>query len=267
MDGVRADRDANRADTERGAAMTNLKDEVAQAVYSMYEALTVFGDAKNLGTPVGRAATDFNNTLARAQAAFPFSETLRDIERVREDDAVVTLLSRLAILKGAFDAQLMRRARWPPREGAPKIVRLPLASWHRATPPELAAAQPFEYDLPDLSGVNVLLAEHTVSLRELLRIGLAQCGAVVELAGSLPAALGQLQARRPHIVVFDVRLEECGVPLAAAAQTRGVPAIALAARDIDANLQVLLGAYEVRLLRTFDQVTVASAIKNAVAES
>jgi CheY-like chemotaxis protein len=246
--------------------MTNLKDEVAQAVYSMYEALTVFGDAKNLGTPIGRAATDFNTTLGRAQAAFPFSELLRDVERVREDDAVVTLLSRLAMLKGAVDAQLMRRTRRPPREGTPKIVRLPLASWHGATAPELAA-EPFEYELPTLSGVNVLLAEHTVSLRELLRIGLAQCGAAVDLAGSLAAAVGQLEARRPHIVVFDVRLDESGVPLAAAAQTHGVPAIALAARDVDANVQLLLGAYEVRLLRTFDQVTVASAIKNAVAES
>ena len=252
--------------------MASLKHEVAQAVYSMYEALTVFGDAKNLGTPIGRTASDFNDTLARAQAAFPSSETLRDVERLHENDTVVTLLARLAVLKGAIDGQLAHRWRRPAREGPPgegtaKVVRLPVATWRGATSPELREPEPFEYERPDLSGVTVLLAEHTVSLRELVRIGLAQCGAVVEVAGSLAAALGQLEARRPHVVVFDVRLEESGVPLAAAAQTHRVPAIALAARDIDANLHALFGAYEVRLLRTFDQVTVAAAVKNAVAES
>jgi hypothetical protein len=246
--------------------MADLKHEVAQAVYSMYEALTVFGDAKNLSTPIGRAATDFNVTLLRAQMAFPSSDTLRDVEPLRPDDQVVTLLARLAVVKGGVDAQIVRRWRRPVRVTGPKIVRLPLPPQSTDTSRPLDE-EPFEYDPPDLSGVSVLLAEQTVSLSELLRIGLAQCGAVVDVSESIPAALRQLGLHRPHIVLFDVRLAEGGVPLAAAAQGATLPAIALVARHVDANLETLLGAYRVRLLRTFDPVTIAAAIKNAVAEA
>ena len=246
--------------------MADLKHEVAQAVYSMYEALTVFGDAKNLSTPIGRACADFNLTLTRAQTAFPSSETLREVEPLGPEDQVVTLLARLAMVKAGVDAQIVRRWRRPVRATGPKIVRLPL-------PPQSTDAslpldeEPFEYDPPDLSGVTVLLAEHTVSLCELLRIGLAQCGAVVDVRESIDAALRQLGIRRPHIVVFDVRLDGGGVPLAAAAQVATLPAIALVARHVDANLETVLSAYRVRLLRTFDPVTIAAAIKNAVAEA
>ena len=246
--------------------MADLKHEVAQAVYSMYEALTVFGDAKNLSTPIGRAAADFNLTLRRAQAAFPSSETLRDVEPLRPDDQVVTLLARLAMVKGGVDGQIVRQWRRPLRVTGPKVVRLPLPVRSSDTSPS-PDEDSFEYDPPDLSGVSVLLAEQTVSLSELLRIGLAQCGAVVDVRDSIDAALRQLGLRRPHVLLFDVRLDDGGVPLAAAAQVATLPAIALVARHVEANLETLLGAYRVRLLRTFDPVTIAAAIKNAVAEA
>jgi CheY-like chemotaxis protein len=248
----------------KGGPMTGLEDETAQVVYSMYEVLAVCGDAKSLSTSVGRAADDFNDVLARAQGAFPYSRALRGVEALAPDDTVVVLLSRLSVVKAAIDDQRGRRRPVAVRPGGPKVVRLPIGE---EAAPSVEPAGSFEYDLPDLTGVSVLLAEHTTSLRELLRTGLAQCGAAVDSTGSVEDALLRLATRRPHIVLFDARLEDAGVPLAAAAQAQALPVIAVTARDVGGNLETLLAAYHVRLLRTFDPATVAAAVKNAIAES
>jgi hypothetical protein len=252
--------------TGRDTAMANLKNEVAQSVYAMYEALTVFGDTRSLATPIGSAASDFNDVLARARAAFPFADTLRDINLLDPQDAVVVLMCRLSVVKGAIDGQFLRRSQRPlfPRPGKPKIVRLPRGAEQHLP---VGSAPPSEDDVPDLTGVTVLLAERPGLVRELLRIGLTRCGAIVKPADETDDALHKIASRRPHVLVFDIGLEDDGVPLAVAAQARALPMIALATREVDPYLEKILSTYNARLLRTLDQPTLARAIRTALIDS
>jgi hypothetical protein len=55
--------------------------------------------------PVLDAAQDFNLLLANAKEAFPDSATIRALRPLRPDDSLVTLLTRVAALKGAAEAE------------------------------------------------------------------------------------------------------------------------------------------------------------------
>jgi hypothetical protein len=85
-----------------------IKHEIANAVYSMLEALTVFGDRKELTAPIDGAADQFNDLLAGAREAFADSVLVERIEPLTGDDTVITLLARLAVLKSAIDTALIR---------------------------------------------------------------------------------------------------------------------------------------------------------------
>ena len=85
-----------------------IKHEVVQAVYAMLEALTVFNDRKELTARIDRAADHFNSLLSDARQAFPGSASVQRIEPLRADDSVVVLVTRLAVLKSALDAELIR---------------------------------------------------------------------------------------------------------------------------------------------------------------
>lgn len=85
-----------------------IKDEIAQAVYSMLEALTVFNDRKELTARIDRAAEQFNALLSGARQSFPGSALVQRIEPLSADDSVIVLVSRLAVLKSAIDAELIR---------------------------------------------------------------------------------------------------------------------------------------------------------------
>lgn len=88
--------------------MPDLKHEIAQAVYTMLEALTVFQDRKDLTAPIDRAADDFNALLAGAQQSLSDSPLLRRIAPLRAEDSVVVLIARLAVLKAGIDSALIR---------------------------------------------------------------------------------------------------------------------------------------------------------------
>jgi len=88
--------------------------------------------------------------------------------------------------------------------GAIFIIRLP------AQPVEIAERQsrrqiptvgPFATD--SLHGLRVLVVEHEVEARELLRTVLQQRGAEVQLAASVAEALESLEAWRPDVLVSD----------------------------------------------------------------
>jgi len=85
-----------------------IKNEVAQAVYSMLEALTVFNDRKELTARIDRAADEFNALLSAARYAFPTSAFVQRIEPLSADNSVVVLVARLAVLKSAIDSELIR---------------------------------------------------------------------------------------------------------------------------------------------------------------
>lgn len=89
--------------------------------------------------------------------------------------------------------------------------------------------------LRDLDGVHVLVVEDTDDSREVLRMVLQYCGALVTTAASKEEAKRILETIRPHVLVSDIGMPDDGLELIrevkTVAQTKGlrIPAIALTA--------------------------------------
>jgi CheY-like chemotaxis protein len=87
----------------------------------------------------------------------------------------------------------------------------------------------------DLSGVHVLVVEDTDDSREMLRVALEYCGALVTTAATAEEAKRILETLRPHVLVSDIAMPDDGLELVrevkAVAETRGIriPAIAITA--------------------------------------
>jgi CheY-like chemotaxis protein len=87
----------------------------------------------------------------------------------------------------------------------------------------------------DLSGVHVLVVEDTDDSREVLRVALEYCGALVTTAATAEEAKRILATLRPHVLVSDIAMPDDGLELVrevkAVAETRGIriPAIAITA--------------------------------------
>ena len=62
----------------------------------------------------------------------------------------------------------------------------------------------------DLEGVHVLVVEDTDDYRELLRMALEYCGALVTTAASAEEAKRILDSIRPHVLVSDIGMPEIG---------------------------------------------------------
>jgi DNA-binding response OmpR family regulator len=119
-------------------------------------------------------------------------------------------------------------------------------------------------NLADLSGARVLVAEDNPSLRELLELCLRQAGAAVHAASTLEDGLAALHDVGPDIVVFNVMLDDAGLPLAATAQQLGIPAIAVTERVTDMAVDVLLRAHGATLVSAFDYVAVVSTVSEVL---
>jgi CheY-like chemotaxis protein len=89
--------------------------------------------------------------------------------------------------------------------------------------------------LNDLAGVHVLVVEDTDDSREMLRVALEYCGALVTTAASAEEAKRVLATLRPHILVSDIAMPDDGLELIrevkTVAATKGlrIPAIAITA--------------------------------------
>src|SRR4029077_14406342 len=87
----------------------------------------------------------------------------------------------------------------------------------------------------DLEGVHVLIVDDSDDSREIIRIALEYCGALVTTADSAERAKGLLSEVRPHVLVTDIHMPDDGLRLIrevkAVAQTKGiqVPTIAITA--------------------------------------
>ena len=89
--------------------------------------------------------------------------------------------------------------------------------------------------LQDLAGIHVLVVEDTDDSRELFRMALEYCGALVTTAASAEEAKRILESLRPHVLVSDIGMPDDGLELIRevkmVAQTKGlqIPAIAVTA--------------------------------------
>ncbi|MCY7317840.1 MAG: response regulator [Ramlibacter sp.] len=126
-------------------------------------------------------------------------------------------------------------------------------------------------DLPELTGVKVLVVDDTTDARELARRMLEECGAEVLVAGDAHEALRLLEAHRPDVLLSDIGMPEVDgfellrrVRALGPARGGGVPAIALTAfaRAQD-RVQALRGGFMAHLTKPVEPsellATVASA--------
>lgn len=93
-------------------------------------------------------------------------------------------------------------------QGATFIVALPIAVGPNETLEKSVKAAPespaCEDAVPTLLGTRILVVDDDADARELLRSILAQSGASVRTASSVPDALKQLEDRLPHVLVSDI---------------------------------------------------------------
>jgi PAS domain S-box-containing protein len=127
-------------------------------------------------------------------------------------------------------------------QGATFVVRLPIVPvYHKEAQSERVHPAAREtlpsYECPDrLDGLKVLVVDDDADTRELLRVGLGQCGADVRDVGSTQAALEAIEREMPDLIISDIGMPvEDGYELirrvrALSSETGGrVPAIALTA--------------------------------------
>ena len=143
-------------------------------------------------------------------------------------------------------------------KGATFVVRLPLVVAYQTAMPVseiVDAGSSARAELSDLSGVAVLVAEDNDDARKLLTTIFQRCGATVEAAENVPAALRLLSRFRPDIIISDIEMPgEDGYSLirkvrAQESHDGRIPAIALTAytrppdrvRALDAGFQMHMG--------------------------
>ena len=87
--------------------MPNLKNEVAQSLYTMLNALTVLKDRGELNEPIGYRAAEFNALLAQAGTCFPDGDVVVGIAPLSEQAPFRALITGLVRLKSRVDVELM----------------------------------------------------------------------------------------------------------------------------------------------------------------
>jgi CheY-like chemotaxis protein len=120
--------------------------------------------------------------------------------------------------------------------------------------------------MAELNGVHVLVVEDTDDSREVLRVVLEYCGALVTTAASAEEAKRVLENVRPHVLVSDIAMPDDGVELIrevmAVAQTKGIriPAIALTAYS-GRREELLAEGFDELLEKPFDPRTLCKVVR------
>ncbi|HEX8434704.1 hybrid sensor histidine kinase/response regulator, partial [Archangium sp.] len=161
--------------------------------------------------------------------------------------------------------------------GARFTVRLPLAGTRvtgagssRATP--ALRVTPLPEELPDLSGVHVLVVDDEVNTRELLRVVLEERGARVTVAASAAEAFECLMREPPDMLVSDIGMPgEDGYALIrrvrALRREQGgqVPAAALTAfTRLEDRTRALVAGFQVHVPKPVEPAELVMAIANQV---
>jgi len=123
--------------------------------------------------------------------------------------------------------------------------------------------------LRDLEGVHVLVVEDTDDARELLRVALEYCGALVTTAASAGQATRLLSELRPHVLVTDISMPDDGLRLIREvkfiAQTKNihVPAIAITAHPFRRSELLAEGFVEL-VEKPLDPIALCGVIRRYV---
>jgi signal transduction histidine kinase/CheY-like chemotaxis protein len=163
-------------------------------------------------------------------------------------------------------------------QGATFAVRLPLLVAHRRAEEEVArrielpAVRTLDQSFGDLSGLSVLVVEDNDDSRKLLQTILTRCGAVVEVAESVPTALRILAGTWPDLVISDIEMPgEDGYSLIRKIRlqepaSRHVPAIALTAytRSID-RVRALAAGFQTHMSKPVEPAELVATVKSLAA--
>jgi CheY-like chemotaxis protein len=120
--------------------------------------------------------------------------------------------------------------------------------------------------LQDLAGVHVLVVEDTDDSREVLRVVLEYCGALVTTAESAEQAKRILETIRPHVLVTDIAMPDDGLELIrevkAVAESKGIhiPAIAITAYQ-DRREELLAEGFAELLEKPLDPITLCGVVR------
>jgi CheY-like chemotaxis protein len=119
-----------------------------------------------------------------------------------------------------------------------------------------------------LQGITVLVVEDDPDTRELLRVLLQTCGAIVMATGSVPEALSAYDQSPPMVIVADIGMPEYnGYTLIGRVRARDrergsfVPAIALTAYTTAIDRDTVLSAgFQVHMPKPFEPNRLVSVI-------
>jgi len=123
--------------------------------------------------------------------------------------------------------------------------------------------------LRDLEGVHVLVVEDTDDARELLRVALEYCGALVTTAASAGQATRLLSELRPHVLVTDISMPDDGLRLIREVRTIAktknihVPAIAITAHPFRRSELLAEGFVEL-VEKPLDPIALCGVIRRYV---
>jgi PAS domain S-box-containing protein len=161
-------------------------------------------------------------------------------------------------------------------QGATFVVKLPVPVYQKndlAKRVHPAARETLpSYDCPErLDGLKVLVVDDEADTRELLRIGIGQCGAQVRLAASAQEALEAIENEMPDLLISDIGMPgEDGYELirrvrALPAKSGGrIPAIALTAyARTEDRMQALRAGYQMHVPKPVEMaelMTVAASL-------
>jgi CheY-like chemotaxis protein len=123
--------------------------------------------------------------------------------------------------------------------------------------------------LRDLAGVHVLVVEDTDDSREVLKVVLEYCGALVTTAESADKAKRILETIRPHVLVTDIAMPDDGLELIrevkAVAESKGIhiPAIAITAYQ-DRREELLAEGFAELVEKPLDPITLCGVVRRHV---
>jgi PAS domain S-box-containing protein len=166
-------------------------------------------------------------------------------------------------------------------QGATFIVSLPVAPVYQSGDLNVrvhpAARDTFpSFECPErLDGLRVLVVDDEPDTREMLKVGLEQCGAQIKVVGSASEALAAMESEVPDILISDIGMpDEDGYELitkirALPAEKGGkVPAIALTAyARTEDRLQALRAGYQMHVPKPVEMAELMAVALSLVQRS
>ena len=163
-------------------------------------------------------------------------------------------------------------------QGATFVVKLPIVPVYQEETlagrvHQAAGGAHPAYDCPErLDGLKVLVVDDEVDTRELLEVGIGQCGAEVVTAGSAEEALATLEETRPDLLVGDIGMPgEDGYDLIRKVRAlpagRGgkIPAIALTAyARTEDRLRALRAGYQMHVSKPVELAELVAVMASLI---